>query len=101
MTEFFDELSRGEIELKQELLDNNDFLHCFFATTEAAFKTNRTEKIRFLARLLLAAAVDGRLSDIDEYEEYLGILDDLSNRELAVLTLLDKYESSQVKSSKG
>lgn len=97
MTDFFDELSRGEITLKQELLDNNEFLHCFFATTAAALKTHRTEKIRFLARLLLSTVANERVANIDEYEEYLGILDNLSNRELTILTLLDKYESKHSK----
>jgi hypothetical protein len=93
MREFFDELARGEQELNPELLENNDFLHCFFATSEAALKTQREEKIRAFARLLCASTIQGKFSDIDEYEEFLAILDDLSNRELAVLILLDSYES--------
>lgn len=91
--EFFDALESGSTPLKPELLESNDFLHCFFATSKAALRTYRVEKIQAFARLLNALATAGKFSGVDEYEEYLGILDDLSSRELAVLTLLDQYES--------
>ncbi|SJZ49445.1 hypothetical protein SAMN02745119_00754 [Trichlorobacter thiogenes] len=93
MRVFFDELANGNQELSPELIDNNDFLHCFFATSEVALKTHRAEKIRYFARLLLGATVEGRFSSVDEYEEYLYILDELSYRELSVLLLLDEYET--------
>jgi hypothetical protein len=89
---FFDELGRGEQQLLPELLESNDFLHCYFATAEAALKTNRREKICYLARLLAASAQEDCFSDIDEFEEYLSIIDELSNRELSILIALDSYE---------
>lgn len=92
-TIFFDELASGQQTLTPELLENNDFLHCFFATTDAALKANRAEKIQYLARLLASSTIDGKFSNVDEYEEYLGSLDELSNREFAVLVLLDQYET--------
>lgn len=95
--EFFDELAKSEGGLKPELLESNDFLHCFFTTADAALRTNRTKKIRAFARLLCATTQQGKFSAIDEYEEFLGILDDLSNRELAVLILLDQYETNHPK----
>lgn len=99
--EFFDELSRGEQELKPDLLESNEFLHCFFATSEAALKTNRAEKIRMFARLLRSSTDDGKFSGIDEYEEFLGILNELTYRELALLTLLDNYETRFPKTGPG
>ncbi len=90
---FFDELAAGKVELKQELLENEEFLHCYFATVSAALRSYRKEKIRMFARLLKKSTLPDSLSNIDEYEEYLGILDELSYREILVLNLLDKYES--------
>lgn len=90
---FFDELANGQEDLKPELLESNEFLHCFFATTEAALRANRAEKIQHLARLLASSICSGGFVDVDEYEEYLKILDDLSSREFAVLVLLNQYES--------
>jgi hypothetical protein len=95
--EFFDELARGDIQLQAELLENNDFLHCFFATVDAALRTNRHEKIRAFSRLLRSATIEGKISALEEYEELLGILDDMSYRELTVLTILDQYEQANPK----
>lgn len=90
---FFDELERGNIALSIDLLESEDFLHCFFATSKAAFNTRRREKIEFFARLLKSTLVDGNYSCTDEFEDYLNILDDLSFRELMILIKLDKFET--------
>jgi hypothetical protein len=89
---FFDELERGAVSLQPELLQNNEFLHCYFATVSAALRTHRDEKIQAFARLLRSATIDGKLKIIDEYEEFLGILDDMSFREVALLSMLDHWE---------
>jgi hypothetical protein len=90
---FFDELAEGNIVLKPELLESEDFLHCFFATAKAALNTRRREKIKFFAKLLKASTLPDAFSNTDEYEEYLWILDELSFRELSILFILDNYES--------
>ncbi len=90
---FFDELAKGKEQLRPELLENNEFLHCYFATVAAALRTQRTEKIQALARLLRSSTVSGKMVIVDEYEEFLSILSELSYRELSVLTVLHGYES--------
>ncbi len=91
---FFDELERGTKELSSELIEEEDFLHAFFATTNAVFRSRRDEKIQFLARLLLGFGT--RKSDseypIDEFEEYIAILDEMSWREIAILATLAECE---------
>lgn len=91
---FFDELAKDNIELSPELLKSEDFLHCYFATVRAALNTRRREKIRMFARLLKSSALPNSFINTDEYEEYLGILDELSYRELLILFILEKYESN-------
>ncbi len=49
---FFDELGSGEIELTNNLIESEDFLHCYFATLRAALNTRRREKVRMFAGLL-------------------------------------------------
>lgn len=93
VTAFFDELASGEHELSEELIRTEDFLHRYFITTRAALNTRRREKIKMFARLLRASINTDLFSSIDEYEEYLSILDELSFRELQVLSILDRYES--------
>ncbi len=90
--EFFDELANGEFELTEDIIKNEDFLHCFFITQKAALRTRKTEKIRFLARLLKGSVEKKTFSNIDDYEEILNILDELSYREISILLLLDSYE---------
>jgi hypothetical protein len=90
---FFDELADGKIELTGYLIKTEDFLHCFYATTKAALNTRRRQKIRMFARLLKSATIEGAFSDTDEYEEYLGILDELSYQEICMLLFLEKYEN--------
>jgi hypothetical protein len=92
---FFDELDQGQHELSNETIESEEFLHAYFCTVRAATNTLQREKIKQLARLLRSATVDGTISLNDEYEELLGILTDLSYREIIVLTLLDKYEMAQ------
>lgn len=89
---FFDELARGNVKLTPELVQTEDFLHAFSATTKAALATRRRDKIRLLARLLRGAFEDQPPETIDEYEEFLAILDELSSRELSILALLAKHE---------
>jgi hypothetical protein len=90
---FFDELAKDEKLLRPELLENNEFLHCYFATAAAALRTQRNEKIQSLARLLRSSTENGKIDTADEYEEFLNILMELSQRELSVLLILDQYET--------
>lgn len=89
---FFDELGNGTVQLTQENIESEDFLHCYFSTLKAASNSHRREKISYFARLLTSSITLSEISTIDEYEEYLSILDDLSFRELDLLIVLSRYE---------
>lgn len=90
--EFFDELGNGTVQLTQEMIESENFLHCYFSTVRAALNSYRKEKIRYFARLLTSSITSSEISTIDEYEEYLSILDELSFRELELLVVLSRYE---------
>lgn len=92
LREFFDELGTGVVPLTPELIESNDFLHCYFATLGAVVRSRRQEKVRYLARLLKSALVSQGVSSIDEYEELLSIINELSYRELGILSLLARFE---------
>ena len=99
----FDELNRGKIQLTDELIHSENFLHSYFATVKAALNTRRRKKIRMFARLLNTAASTDMLSNIegvDEYEELCSILDELSLREMMVLFALEKYEERHYREGK-
>ncbi len=89
---FFDELAKGRIELDEALLESEDFIHCFFATTKYALNSRRREKIQMFARLLKTPLSGvGGPADVDEYEYFLSILDDLNYREFQALRILDGF----------
>ena len=90
---FFDELAAGSHALTESLIQEEDFLHAYFATLKAAVNTQRSEKIKLFARLLYNASREQRLSD-DAYEEYLSVLEALSTRELHILLILKEFEDS-------
>lgn len=92
---FFESLDAGEVELSEELIQSEDFLHCFFATTNAALNSRRREKIALFARLLSATHVgEPNLISVDEYEETLRIIDELSVTEWQALLILNRYTNT-------
>lgn len=95
---FFTELEAGEFELTKELIENHDFLHCFFATTRAAMRARRHEKVQLFARALVNGIYGGKASSIDEFEESLSIIDELSFREWQALSLFDRYYAASAAS---
>ena len=88
-----DSLSHGKLELSEELIESEDFLHCFCTTYKAVLNTRRREKIELFARLLKSAFTETRPRDIDEFEEFISILDDLTYEEWCALTILDSFSS--------
>ena len=91
---FFDELAKGSLINNEELLRNEDFLHCYITTVQAALKTRRREKIRMFARLLKSSLNDSGPVDIDEYEYFLNILDNLGFKEIQALIILDSFSDN-------
>ena len=89
---FFDELASANAIDNPDLLKSEDFVHCFFSTAKFALNTRRREKIRMFARLLKRSTLhDGELADVDEYEDFLRILDEISYRELRALDTLETF----------
>lgn len=88
----FEELEKGETILSIDLIKSEEFFHRFLITTNAALKTYQDEKIRRFARLLIASTSSNSFSGMDDYEELLSILDELSDREFWILATLERYE---------
>lgn len=90
---FFDELAKGNIVVDENLLKSEDFLHCYFSTAKYALNSRRREKIQMFARLLKSSLSKEGPKNVDEYEDFLKILDELSYRELLALSILDQYSN--------
>ncbi len=96
---FYDELAEGEIQLTEDLIKSEDFLHAHFATLKAALNTRRREKIQMFAKMLKSYTFEFDKINIDEYEEYLDVLDELTMKEVKLMTILSKYEKKEMKSN--
>lgn len=92
---FFDELSNGNVLVDESLLESEDFLHAFFITTRIALNSRRREKIQMFARLLKSSIIGEGPQGVDEYEDFLKILDELSYRELQALAIMDEFSNRQ------
>jgi hypothetical protein len=90
---FFDELAKTSKPLDPAMLESKDFLHCYFSTAKYALNSRRREKIEMFARLLKASIGNTGPRGVDEYEEFLEILDDLTYRELQALAILDSFSN--------
>jgi CRISPR/Cas system CSM-associated protein Csm2 small subunit len=90
---FFDELNNQNIHLSENELKDEDILHAYFSTIRTVLNTRRRKKIKLFGKLL-SNFFNNNINDIDLYEEYLNILDDLSVREFEVLLILHKYEKN-------
>ncbi len=91
---FFDELSKGKIELTEDLIKSEDFLHCFYISSKAALNTRRHEKIKLFAKLLKSSVGENPPKDTDDFEDLLSILDELTYTEWQALLILDRYTKS-------
>jgi len=89
---FFDELASGKIELSEELIESENFLHRYFSTLRAALNTRHREKIRMFAKLLNSSLTQPNPGSADEFEELLAVLDMVTLREFGVLNDLRKNE---------
>jgi len=81
------------VDLATDVIQSEEFLHCYAAVLWAALQTQREEKIDLFARLLASATKSDAITYVDEFEELLSILVDLSVREIVVLELLVQHES--------
>lgn len=89
---FFDELSKGKIELTEEVIRNEEFLHLYFTTYRAAANTYRKEKIELFARLFKNGTVNRDLKNVEEIEDYIKILESLSYTDIVILREIELFE---------
>jgi len=89
-----DELSRQRMIITQAMLDDHDWLRSWCLLYEAMSRTIRGEKAIYLAKLWASFSRDGRFAEqIDSFEEFRGVLEDLRPREMAALLLLRDIEN--------
>lgn len=85
---FFDQLGNGDIELTDDDISDNDFLHAYFSTVNYVLQNRSELKIKAFAEILKSLHRDK--IELNEFEEYEQILNELSEREFLILSV--KYQ---------
>tara|TARA_R110002050_G_scaffold113424_4_gene228263 strand:- start:44 stop:745 length:702 start_codon:yes stop_codon:yes gene_type:complete len=91
---FFSNLELGKINLSDEIIKSEDFLHKFVISYKAVLNTRRREKIIMFSNLFRTSLFEKGIEDVDTFEDYLKILDELSYREIQALNLLESFYST-------
>jgi hypothetical protein len=91
---FFDELETGTIELNEDLISSEDFLHNYFSTIRIVLNTRRREKIKLFGQLFNTAVSTEIINSPGKYEFYLKILDELTLDEIEILDALAGLEAT-------
>ena len=98
LSAFFNQLEEGQIELTDDVIKSEDFLHNYFSTIRIVLNTRRREKIALIGKLFNSALnVDIINSTDDFFESSLKILDELSLKEIEILQVLRDLEVSKTK----
>jgi hypothetical protein len=87
---FFDKLNDGKVILDQADIENNDFLHAYFATVNYVLNTRTDEKAARFAEIL--KGLYSKEIDIDQFEDYSSIFNEISEREFYFLSKKMEYE---------
>ncbi len=91
---FFDELNKGDVILTEEEIKSNDFMNAYFETVSYVLRTKSDEKLRRFANIL--KKVYAKNLSIAEFEDYIAVFNDLTDREFAILEIKHRYEQENI-----
>ncbi|MEJ6981755.1 hypothetical protein WG906_14910 [Pedobacter sp. P351] len=86
----FFQQNTGEAVLSPDVIENQEFLHAYFSTVNYVLRTRSDEKIERFAKIL-KHLYKGEIN-IDQFEDYTAIFNELTDREFAILMIKFKYE---------
>jgi hypothetical protein len=85
-------------QLTEELLKSEKFVHSFLTIIRPALNTFSEEKIRRFARILLTAIEKNEMAS-DKFEEYVKLLESLTERQIDILCTIQRLESKALEKS--
>jgi hypothetical protein len=91
---FFDEIINGNINPNNRYLETDDFVHKYILTMRYVLNTNQREKIVMFAKLFKNSLnKDKKIFEVDIFEDFIGILNELTFHEINALLLLETYDT--------
>jgi hypothetical protein len=89
---FFDRLSNGVISVDDNYLKSDEFVHKYIITMKYVLDTQQKEKIEMFANIFKNSLnAENRIVNVNIYEDFSGILNDLSYRELCALSIFESF----------
>jgi hypothetical protein len=92
---FADEFTTLGLHITEEEAVKREFFDAYTSTARHVLSESRDAKIRLFARLFATFVQTGCSTPIDRYEEYLQLLDEISETEFSLLLLLARHERKQ------
>jgi len=91
---FFDELINGNYNPDNDYLKTDDFVHKYILTMRYVLNTNQKDKIKMFAKIFINSInKDNEIFNIDIFEDFIGILNELTYREISALSLFETYDT--------
>jgi len=91
---FFDEIINGNINPNNAYLKTDDFVHKYILTMRYVLNTNQKEKIIMFAKIFKNSLnKDSKIFNIDIFEDFIGILNELTFHEISALLLFETYDT--------
>ncbi|MFY8181105.1 MAG: hypothetical protein ACOVLG_04955 [Flavobacterium sp.] len=91
LSSFYNELNNGEIELNEDIIENVTFLHSYFSVLNYVARSKDDKKAARFAKII--KNLYKKEIDLDQFEDYTSIFDELSDREFAILCIKMNYEN--------
>jgi len=96
---FFDEIIKGNIDPNSDYLKTDDFVHKYILTMKYVLNTNHKEKIIMFANIFKNSLKDGNnIFNVDIFEDFIGILNELTFREISALAIFETYNNISLES---
>ena len=90
-----DEMNKNKGVIGIDHAHSENYIHCFMKVVQLTVGTRRYAKIRMFARLLNSVVTGvGGYETVDEFEEYLSLLEELSYREMEILLLIEEFQET-------
>jgi hypothetical protein len=91
---FFQELSQGKINKYTDYLMKEDGIQKFLITLNYVLGTQQREKIKMFASIFINSFdTDNKIENFDVYEDFAGILKELTYREICALAIFESFNS--------
>lgn len=91
--DLINQINKGAISIDSYEAQSDEFIHAFVRTAKAASNSFKNEKIELLGNVFVNGYKKNCFQDMDQYEEIISIIEELSIKEFHILIILDEYVS--------